>query len=79
MCGKEGVSGGIAANLLATPYSRCPAVTSTLTPHPPHLSQWHSVQFKLVVTSMSSTEDHGRSQRKDTLDPIPTSLEWKWD
>ena len=49
----------------------------SLTPHPPHLSQWHSVQFKLIVTSMSSTEDHGRSQRKDTLDPIPTSLKWK--
>ena len=46
----------------------------SLTPHPPHLTQWHSVQFKLIVTCMSSTEDHGRNQRKDTLDPIPTSL-----
>ena len=55
-----------------------PTLTVLLSPPlSPHLSQWHSVQFKLVVTSMSSTEDHGRSQRKDTLDPIPASLEWK--
>ena len=29
----------------------------SITPHTPHLSQWHSVQFKFIVTSMSSTGD----------------------
>ena len=53
--------------------------TALPTPHTPHLSYWYSVQFKLVVTGMSSTGDHGRSKRKDALDPIPTSLEWKWE
>ena len=51
----------------------------TLLPVPPHLSQWHSIQFKLVVTGMSSIVDHGSSQRNDTLDRIPTLLEWKWE
>ena len=48
--------------IMLTPPSLSPPNFPTLTnlsvtPHTPHLFQWHSVQFKLIAASMISTGD----------------------